>query len=166
MDSVTWQRLVSERNEWVAKNFPGPDMPNTMLGVIEEMGELVHHHLKEDQNIRGDDKYHQDEAQDAIGDLVVYLLGVMNFIGYVPNYGLHPKLEPQVDASNLLLTLASEVGDLARRPSQYDVNRVLISMMRYCSARGWDFDQIVLETWDKVKQRDWTKDRMAGGEVV
>jgi NTP pyrophosphatase (non-canonical NTP hydrolase) len=34
---------------------------------------------------------------------------------------------------------------------------IVIFLADYCSARGLDFESIVQETWDKVKQRDWKK---------
>lgn len=40
-----------------------------------------------------------------------------------------------------------------------------IFMARYCERRGWDYGQIVERTWAKVKQRDWTKDKMTGGDL-
>jgi len=53
------------------------------MGVGEEAGELLHVVLKADQRIRGYDD--QDkvraEAEDAIGDICVYLMGVCDCLG-------------------------------------------------------------------------------------
>lgn len=35
----------------------------------------------------------------------------------------------------------------------------------YCTLMGWDFAEIVEETWCKVQQRDWTKNKVTGGDV-
>ncbi len=58
MDDSAWISLIRDRNIWIEHNFPGPDMPNSLLGVIEELGELTHAHLKSKQNIRGDQEKH------------------------------------------------------------------------------------------------------------
>jgi NTP pyrophosphatase (non-canonical NTP hydrolase) len=44
------------------------------LGLGEEVGELFHAHLKEEQNIRGESNAHQLEAKDAVGDIIIYLM--------------------------------------------------------------------------------------------
>lgn len=93
--------------EWATRNF-GSDRPayQRLLGAVEEIGELAHAHLKQEQNIRvGED--HEAGAKDAIGDVVIYLLD-------------------------------------------------------YCEIRGWNFEQIVEQTWDVVKLRDWINDSSSG----
>ena len=41
---------------------------------------------------------------------------------------------------------------------------LMIYMADLCYLRGFDFEEIVRETWQKVSQRDWTKDPKKGGE--
>jgi len=43
------------------------------------------------------------------------------------------------------------------------VGDVVVFLADYCSARGFDFQDILNETWAKVKQRDWRKDPVGGG---
>ena len=43
------------------------------LARLEEIGELAHSHLKQEQGIRGTDSEHEHNAKDAIGDALVYL---------------------------------------------------------------------------------------------
>lgn len=105
---MSLREIQKEQYEWSHHNFghgkqnltvPGP---LNLLGIMEELGELAHSHLKEEQGIRGDYNEHQVNAKDAIGDLSIYLLN-------------------------------------------------------YCSSRGWDYEQIVHDTWEVVKRRDWKK---------
>lgn len=64
--------LQGEVHQWRTRNFPdNPTHP--LLGMVEELGELTHAHLKLEQEIRGDKSIHCAEKIDAIGDLVIYL---------------------------------------------------------------------------------------------
>jgi len=51
---------------------------NQLLGVVEEVGELSHSHLKAEQQIRGTQQEHWDKKIDAIGDIVIFLCGYCN----------------------------------------------------------------------------------------
>jgi len=58
---------------WSIKNFGKQDPYLPLLGIVEEVGELCHAHLKMKQRIRGHKDKHEEEAKDAIGDIVIYL---------------------------------------------------------------------------------------------
>lgn len=155
---MDWDKLIEERNEWVAKNFePGNYFPSTevqidtVLGCVEEVGELAHSHIKESQEIRGTQQEHEAAAKDAIGDLTVYLLGVMRHVGA-------PKIRQiysSISSEKTLLALANAVGTLCIRQSRYDVEKIVDLCRLYCDHKGWDYERIVQETWDHVKKRDW-----------
>lgn len=64
---------------WARKNF-GPHVGpeniqgyRCLLGAIEELGELCHAHLKQEQGIRGTPDIQDEQARDALGDIVIYL---------------------------------------------------------------------------------------------
>lgn len=155
---MDWEKLIAERDEWVAHNFPmkGPEYANevsfhTVFGVVEEMGELTHAHLKQAQSIRGSDAKHIDDAQDAIGDLTIYLLGVMSYVG-------PPRATPimqLVDTDRTLQQLGRACGNLLINPAVYNVETIVYLCKKYCDFREWDYEGIVEETWNNVKQRDW-----------
>jgi NTP pyrophosphatase (non-canonical NTP hydrolase) len=83
------------------------------------------------------------------------------------NFGDRPSWMP-------LLGAVEELGELAhahlkqaqgiRVSENHDekakdaVADVVIYLADYCSARGFDLETLVMETWDKVKLRDWKKD--------
>ena len=166
---MNWQQMVEERNVWVARNFPDPDGNRTpldsVLGCIEEIGELTHHHLKQAQSIRGTDDFHEKEARDAIGDCSVYLMGVMSYFTIVPQMmrSVIPGNAGYPDEDKLVLQAARWAGRLAdneitwhdRRQAQICVDWMVATMITYCELRGWSYEQIVTDTWDHVKQRDW-----------
>lgn len=72
MDLTTLQEVTAQ---WRDRNFPDADSTQQLLGVVEEVGELSHHHLKKTQGIRGTDAQHMAGIQDSVGDIIIYLAG-------------------------------------------------------------------------------------------
>lgn len=81
---------------------------------------------------------------------------------------------PKSGALDCFLGVVEEVGELAhallkgrqniRHPSteiKYKmrdaVGDIVIYLMNFCALMGWDFAEIVEETWAVVKQRNWQK---------
>jgi len=67
--------LQHDHAEWLEHNFPGQKDHEPFLGLMEEVGELAHAHLKHEQGIRGlaDQDLAYVKKKDAIGDIVIYL---------------------------------------------------------------------------------------------
>jgi hypothetical protein len=164
---MDWPKLVAERHKWVAHNFPDDGRGDriSVLGMIEEQGELVHAHIKKDQNIRGNED-HDANAKDAVGDLTIYLLGVMDYrkVDFEKfETFLYYRPVEQTDPDVILLRLAVGVGRIAAgakikgRTVGWDRRCAVIvkALIGYCKVNGWDYEQIVQETWEQVKQRDW-----------
>jgi len=106
--TLSVDQFQSEQDEWRLRNFPGTkDSALILLGVMEELGELAHAHLKTAQGIRGTKEEHEIAARDSIGDMLVY-------------------------------------------------------MADYCNRQGWRLQEILEETWDEVKRRDWTANSTDG----
>jgi NTP pyrophosphatase (non-canonical NTP hydrolase) len=73
---ISLNELQMQAHEWRTRNFPGYDARQQFLGMVEEMGELAHVDLKEEQRIRGMSEAVAHEARvDAIGDLIIFLTG-------------------------------------------------------------------------------------------
>ena len=70
--------IQQQQKEWADRNFPGNSAWQPLLGVGEEVGELMHHFLKKSQGIRGKED-HDAEMEDAAGDIMIYL---MNFCSH------------------------------------------------------------------------------------
>ena len=109
------KKLQKEQKSWVKHNFlprAGNFTPELiesvvpLLGIMEEVGELAHAHLKQGQKIRTNED-HIGLTKDAIGDIVIYLAD-------------------------------------------------------YCTARGFDLEEIVKEIWMQVKARDWKENPETG----
>jgi NTP pyrophosphatase (non-canonical NTP hydrolase) len=68
-DLKTLQECI---HQWSLRNFGEQPPAHQLLGAMEELGELAHAHLKEQQGIRMDED-HVANAKDAVGDLFIYL---------------------------------------------------------------------------------------------
>ena len=68
-------RLQGEHYDWLEHNFPNQKHHEPLLGLMEEVGELAHAHLKHEQGIRGmaDQDLAFTKKCDAVGDIVIYL---------------------------------------------------------------------------------------------
>jgi hypothetical protein len=174
------KRLIEERDEWVGRNFGHSDGPgDSIIGVMEELGELCHAHLKAKQNIRGTQEEHKAAGQDAVADLTIYLWGVIShyggenlgeFIMHMQDVDVPWASEPE----EALFELGASVGRLAAyhvTPERYPIGNtadlcayVFEHTANYATLRGWDFRQLVKDTWAKVKARDWVTDPQGGGQ--
>jgi NTP pyrophosphatase (non-canonical NTP hydrolase) len=72
----TTREMQLEHSIWAQKNFGDRDPYSSVLGVMEEVGELCHAMLKMKQGIRGSKEKHMASIKDAIGDIQVYLMDV------------------------------------------------------------------------------------------
>jgi NTP pyrophosphatase (non-canonical NTP hydrolase) len=80
--------LQDERDQWIKHNFPDDELIDSILGAVEELGELAHAHLKYKQGIRAMGTADEAEAKmaDAVADCVIYLAGVCSHLGL--DYGV------------------------------------------------------------------------------
>jgi NTP pyrophosphatase (non-canonical NTP hydrolase) len=69
---------------WARRNFPTQyqHIHQPLLGIVEEVGELAHAHLKEEQGIRGTPEEHRIAAHDALGDIFIYMMSYANVRGW------------------------------------------------------------------------------------
>ena len=75
--NLTLRKLQQEQKEWSDRNFPNREGYYQLLGLVEEVGELAHAHLKQLEGIRRNED-HRLNIIDAIGDIVVFLAGYCN----------------------------------------------------------------------------------------
>lgn len=77
---LSFQQLQTEVGVWRERNFPSPDAVNSILGLIEELGELSHHFLKRREQIRLEED-HNAGIRDSVGDIMIYLANFCNLEG-------------------------------------------------------------------------------------
>lgn len=68
-------RFSLEYPSWLRRNFPNDDASRQLLGVVEEVGELAHAHLKGQQGIRHTPEEIRAMKVDAVADIVIFLSG-------------------------------------------------------------------------------------------
>jgi NTP pyrophosphatase (non-canonical NTP hydrolase) len=84
------------------------------------------------------------------------------------------------DSKNCLLGLVEEVGELAHSVLKLDqkirtdedhkakiidaVGDIFVYLMDFCNCRGIRADKAIDSTWNKVKKRDWSKDKTGAGK--
>ena len=73
--------LQEELKPWVLHNFGTRPAYHPLLGAVEEIGELAHAHLKQEQGIRTDED-HDEKAKDAVADAIIYLADYCNCRGF------------------------------------------------------------------------------------
>ncbi len=70
--------IQADHKEWQERNFGVAKRSHrTLLGMLEELGELSHAHLKTEQGIRVNED-HEAARRDAIGDVFIYMMGYCN----------------------------------------------------------------------------------------
>lgn len=75
------KQFQAEHAEWETKNFGPQPAHRLLMGLMEELGELSHALLKQEQGIRSTEGLVAKE-KDAIGDLLVYLAGYCTSRGF------------------------------------------------------------------------------------
>lgn len=71
-----------EHGEWVAQTFREQPHSHLLLGILEEAGELAHSFLKDTQGIPRRRGSRDEQQQDAVGDLALYLLALCEAKGW------------------------------------------------------------------------------------
>lgn len=79
---LTLSKLQEEQRPWVEHNFGDRPWQQPLMGISEEVGELNHALLKQWQGIRGTKEKLEREAQDAVGDIVIFLSDLCSSRGW------------------------------------------------------------------------------------
>ena len=80
---LSLQATQAEHRTWLHHNFPMQVPHQALLGLQEELGELAHAHLKYEQGIRGlTREEYEEQASDAIGDIMIYLMSYCSTNGF------------------------------------------------------------------------------------
>jgi len=181
---VELDRLQYETKQWRDVNFPGELAVDQLIGVCEEVGELGHAHLKQKQSIRGTTEEHEATAKDAVGDIMIYLMGYTTALGYEMSSVIRPQLEREewrvTDSDRVYLHVFNRTGRLARWEADNQsfgsievklrvISEITHALRAYCLLRGWDIIHCIEIAWAEVQKRDWIKNptdgRPSGGLI-
>jgi hypothetical protein len=170
-----WDVLQDEVREWSVRNFGDNPAHRPILGIIEELGELIkaEHH---DRNTL--------EAIDAVGDVMIYMADfcgktnrkLMYIAGYahgrveVAKRGLNSSILdagiPSSSVSVLMSKLAhhwlkSEQGIRKGENHERGITNTLLEIVELL-AYYYPVESATGETWKQVSQRDWKKNAETG----
>ena len=88
---IDLRKIQEEHKAWQDRNFTNAEPWECVVGAQEELGELCHTFLKAHQGIRGKHRVLPDadnqtvfsvEAKDAIGDIIIFLMGLCSMYGW------------------------------------------------------------------------------------
>ena len=178
--------IQSDLHVWQHTNFGDGKPRHAIIGVGEEVGELLHAVLKMSQGIRGDQQSHFVEIRDAVGDIVVYTvdfarrsgLGMLDF-----PFALMEKIIPAGTTAEYHEYRAFRVGVCAGILAQHfedyffldampnvegrvflreNICALMRSLAYFCNGLGISFESCIEETVAHVLKRDWTKNKTDG----
>ena len=148
----TLQEIQSELKVWTEYNFGHQTPEISILGMIEELGELSHAILKEKQGIRYSDFL--SYKKDAIADLTIYALDYLNSIdkNYSENlqFGNVDLIQSLQNISNLISQLTKDYTNIKLiHFSSLMSNVIILNIMDICKTLDIDFITTVNEVWEK-----------------
>lgn len=176
---ITMQQIQQEVEAWTMKNFGSSSerldlitdrifQAHSFMGMVEELGELF-----EPANV-------EDEI-DAIGDVVIYSLDFCNRMGFDIlddvniGFGLlkHVAQDHTMNNCEHKVNLFGDLANLSHHLLKYHqqirleenhlpaiqegLYNFYIDLYQYCLYIELNFENAVIQTWNKVKQRDWRK---------
>lgn len=80
---IDLEKLQVDLLRWQIKNFRPCTKDQMLKGIIEEIGELCHFDLKQEQKIRHTYEECESGIKDSVGDLVIYLMQYCTHRGIV-----------------------------------------------------------------------------------
>ena len=177
MDAETLDKLQDEIAQWHRINYPNDDLESSLLGVMEELGELNRVQLKQDGGIRGTWEYWEAEKQKEVGDVVIGLINFCSFAdikfsSIVADSGL--AVVEFDTAKKALLCVGSSTGRLIedqifivnkdkQKQSKYALSFIYDDLTAYCNFSGTDLMESVVNRWDTISKRDFIKNPETGG---
>lgn len=164
MSEWTFKNLQEEQVPWVLHNFGNRPSWQPLLGIAEEIGELT------------DAIYADSEAgiKDAIGDIVIFTADFCTAMGFdleaiwlVSRQLVHnPPIT--ICYGQLAHAYLKKSQGIRGNPKELDADMVgiLSGLMdhafQFATRRNWNLIEIVHETWNEVKKRDWKANAATG----
>jgi len=176
--SFDFHQLQAEMRPWQAHNFPGRSDWQPVMGMCEELGELI-------------DAPDQAAMRDSVADCCIFMADACNALAFDMetlwvkrtqlSISVFDVAHHDISRYHAQLGLFSTVARFQHhflklhqgiRGSEAEHRHAMTLALRdlladlELIARSMEVDLIplVAETWAKVKQRDWQKDRNHGGQ--
>lgn len=175
---MNFYQLQSEVSAWSQNNFGDQPAENTLLGMIEELGELSHAVLKTRQDIRSNENQ-LEKIVDAVGDIVIYTMDYCGRESIDAEKFFNESAFMTIinekdygDSVNIIFRLCTCIGRIAKQHTSENgdnallkgswVGVLLILLEKFCAVSKIDFEKIIWSTWGQVRTRDWKKNRIDG----
>lgn len=148
---MTYEQLQKEQAEWSLRNFGPHPVEHPLLGMIEELGELAHAHLKGLQGIRHTPEEILAMKKDACADFMIFLADYFT----CRNRSMQDKVDFALAESSFgTTTIDNMLYFLAIR----NWHMLIAALTAYAESEGFDLHEETFRVWEQVKQRNWRKD--------
>mgnify|MGYP007071573244 CR=1 FL=1 len=171
-----------EHKEWTEHNFPGQLSHQPLLGIIEEIGELLE---AINSKYSETESFDNDDIKDAIADIFIFCVGYINVC--CKNFSINPKTlesmiidiqksEYEVYVIGLIAKMARQHLKMEQRircgiddfvsQNNEEIKSLITEVMLYTVFCYYYFIgnqdmsgylKNIIDVWDKVKARDWKK---------
>lgn len=163
------QQLQRENLEWQERNFPDQTAHQALLGVVEEAGELA-------EALGADPPY--AEFFDAVADTAIFLTNYASKHGWdlgtmwawrhaaeMPPRPL-PILIGRLCRCQLKIEQGIRGSADEHKQRGYEAACALLAHLEHlCALMGRSFVEVVMQTWDEVRLRDWQANKLDGTGV-
>ena len=161
-----------------------------VLSALPAFGKIAHAHLKAQQGIRGSAEKHAAAARDAVADSVIFFMHACSGLQWASQevlrsatpeefqatFSVPQKRSPITHTLKYLAAMIEQLEFLENAPTAIEKDAYLAGaktaalgylsgLAAYCTQRNWSLQAIIDEVWPRVCARDWTKNKVDGGEV-
>lgn len=175
---MTPKQLQEEQRPWVLHNFGKGHPHQPMLGMLEELGELID----------SVDEWDVKEIRDALADAVIFCADYCTKRGWdfdklypTPDNLGGARIMASRDVDRSLRVAFRELARAAHHqlkteqairgtPEKHEqaganaIRSALVQLESIAAHFGWTLMEITGPVWAKVKQRDFKKDSLTGGQ--
>lgn len=149
--AMTYEQLQKEQAEWSLRNFGPHPVEHPLLGMIEELGELAHAHLKGLQGIRHTPEEILAMKKDACADFMIFLSDYFTC--------RNRTMQDKVDFAVTELSFGpSTIDNMLYFLAVRDWHMLIAALAAYAESEGFDLHEETFRVWEEVKQRNWRKD--------
>jgi NTP pyrophosphatase (non-canonical NTP hydrolase) len=134
---INLKQIQKDHLEWATNNFGARNPQLASLGVGEEIGELI--------------EALDNTTQQKVKNL---LLQIAARNGKLQHSQLKSAQNIRGNQEKHLLEAKDAIVDIT------------IYLIDICNALGFDYSDIIQETWDEVKKRNWKKNQENGVETL
>jgi len=164
--------IQADIGEWSVRNFGVTTVKGDLRGLLllaQHVGVIAHAMLKMSQGIRGTATQHVDTIQREMIDFRAdlskfafwsekenadFFLQAAPFLGAIEEIGemIEAFFDPDLSAADRKAKLVDGYADL------------LVFWLDFGARNGFDAEASLNTVWERVRQRDWKKDKVSGGE--